>query len=169
MKSFFGILLLLFTVKTSAQEIISNTVDGFTNERTIQTSIVSLKQGFSTGFGASYTLYSGNYFLNIVGYGDNKTMLKDQDEIWLVLEDGSVVKLVKRADLVSNGTEDYQNIFVHHYLMKLDDVEVLKNLKTTIIRIVSPTGNTDFPLSKKNSVKFQKLNDIFLREVSKDE
>ena len=158
----------IIAISSSAQEIVSNTVDGFTNERTVETSVVSLKQGFSTGFGASYTQYSGNYFLNIVGYGDNKTLVKEQDQIWLVLDDGSVVKLIQRADMVSNGSDNYQNIFVHHYLMKLDDVEVLKNLKTTMIRIVSATGNTDFTLSKKNSAKFQKLNDIFLREVSKE-
>ncbi len=164
--------LLLFlstlVISLSAQEIVSNTVDGFTNERTVQTSIISLKQGFSTGFGASYTQYSGNYFLNIIGYGDSKTLVKEQDQIWLVLDDGSVVKLIQRSDMVSNGSENYQNIFVQHYIMKLNDVEVLKNLKTTILRIVSPTGNTDFSLSKKTSAKFQKLNDIFLREVSKD-
>ena len=109
-----------------------------------------------------------NYYLNIVGYGTGGTLVTDQDKVWLVLEDGSVVKLDYRAELPYNET-DIQNIYIHHYIITLEDIEILKYNKVTLFRIVSPTGNTDVALSAKNAKRFLKLSDIFLREVSKDQ
>lgn len=159
--------LILFSLALHAQEIKSSTIDGFTNERTVETSIVTLKQGLTTGLGTSYSSIGRNYYLNIIGYGSAGTVIGENDKIWLVLSDNSVVKLDYRAQIPYNGS-DIQNIYVHHYIISLEDVEVLKNLPLAMVRIVSITGNTDMPMSARIGKKFSQLSDLFLREVSKE-
>ena len=54
-----------------SQGIKSNVVDPFTNERTIETTIVTLKGGLSSGFGISYMAIGSNYYLNVLGLGQS--------------------------------------------------------------------------------------------------
>lgn len=167
MKAIFFSICILFSIVSFAQEIKSSTIDGFTNERTVETSILTLKQGLTTGLGTSYSSNGRNYYLNIIGYGSTGTLIGENDKVWFVLTDGSVVKLEYRAQIPFNGS-DIQNIYVHHYIISLEDVEILKNRPATLLRIVSTQGNTDIPLPNRISKKFSKLSDLFLREVSKD-
>ena len=51
-----------------SQSIKLNVVDPFTNERTIETTLVSLKGGLSSGFGVTYLAVNNDYYLNILGY-----------------------------------------------------------------------------------------------------
>lgn len=149
-----------------AQKIKSNTVDGFTNERTIETTIVPLKEGFSTGFGVAYMAVNNNYYMNIVGYGTSESMITEDSQLLFVLDDGSVVKFDTRLATASFD-ENYPNMYIHHYFVKLDDVEAMKINKLLRVRIVKGDGVNDISVSKKSSKQFAKLNDIFLNEVSK--
>lgn len=149
-----------------SQEIKSNVVNGFTNERTIETSIVPLKQGFSTGFGISYTAVNRNYYLNIIGYGRGNSLISDSDSIWLVLKTGAIAKLNSRVELSYNET-DIQNIYIHHYYISLNMIEALKNTPVLAVRIVSAKGANDIAISKKSGKSLVTLSDVFLKEVSK--
>lgn len=157
---------LFINVDGTAQEIKTNILDGFTNERTVETTIVTLKQGFSTGFGASYMAINKHYFLNLIGYGKNSTLIGEEDLIWFILTDGSLIKLTKRIELDMNDT-NIQNIYIHHYLVDLADVEILKNKPVAIVRIISGFDQHDIEISKKKSREMMKLSEIFLKEVSK--
>lgn len=165
-KAFRLLLLLLFPLVAFSQKIKSDTVDAFTNERNIETTIVTLKQGYSTGFGVSYTAQSNSYYLNIIGYGVEEKLIDEDDKLWFVLEDGSVVKFETRLNMPSNDSE-FPNLYIHHYTVKAEDVEVMKNNKLMIVRIVHTEGLNDVNISKKSSKNFAKLNDIFLNAVSR--
>ncbi|HEX8461391.1 MAG TPA: hypothetical protein VF623_08170, partial [Segetibacter sp.] len=101
-------------------------MDGFTDKRTIETSIVSLKQGFSTGFGVAFMSINKNYYLNFVGYGKGSTIVNEEDRLWFVLEDGAVIKMNARVD-IHYENEDYRNIYIHHYYIRLQDIETFKD------------------------------------------
>lgn len=160
------ILFLLFSLFAYAQAIKTNEVNGFTDERTIETTIVTLKQGFSTGFGISYTAVDNNYFLNFIGYGRGSTMVDSRDQVWMVLEDGSVIKCEHRVDMDYRASS-YQNIYIHHYFVSPADIEVLRNHRLAIVRIMGPGGFKDVPVSKKGSRDFSTLSAVFLQEIKK--
>jgi len=157
--------LLILPFYSFSQEIKSNILDGFTNDRTIETTIETLKSGFSTGFGVSYTAVNNVYYLNIVGYGKSNTAISEDDKVWFVLEDGSVVQFNSRVEM-DYGSE-YQNIFIHHYYINPVDIEVLSKKKLKIVRIVSPARQTDVKVSNANGKGLMKLSSVFLQEVSK--
>ena len=166
MKKVLLVFLIVLPSLSFAQEIKSNVVDPFSNERTIETDIVSLKQGATAGFGASYLSAGRSYFMNIIGYGNNSSLITEKDKVWLVLEDGRVIHFNSALEM-SDGDDDNKNIYIRRYLIKLTDVEILKNKKLAIVRIVSPDKTIDVKVSNKNSKQFSKLSDLFLTEVSK--
>ncbi len=168
MKSRLLVVFLLFSARIFSQEIKSNTVDPFTNERTIETTMVSLKQGLSGGFGISYLAINDNYYLNIVGYKSNLFSIADNDKLWLVLDDGNVIQFNERAREEADEQPEKKNVFIYHFFAKMNDIEVLKNKKVAIIRISSPGGaSKDYKVSGKTTKNIQKLNDVFYREVNK--
>ncbi len=161
------LLALLLPLGTLAQEIKSNETDAVTNERTIETSIVTLKSGFSTGFGVSFTAVNTTCYLNIIGYGQGDRMLDETDSIWFVLSNGAIAKL--NAPLqVSGEAGAYQNMYLYHYYIPLEMVEAMKDHPVVLARIVAGKDDvTDIAITKKNSKAFAKLCSLFLTEVSK--
>ncbi len=160
-------LLAAFPSVIFCQEIKSNEVDPFTSERTIETTLVPLKQGFSAGFGITYYAVNTNYYLNLLGYGNDETSIKSDDKLWFVLDDGTVVQFNDRAEVESNDA-NAKNVYMHHYFARLDDIEILKNKHVALIRIASAKGDLkDVKLSKKSSKAVMKLNEIFFKEVNK--
>ncbi len=165
---FLGIIF-LNPVMSFSQAIKSNEVDPFTNERTIETTLVSLKGGLSSGFGVSYFAVNNSYYLNVLGYSSSDFTITESDKIWLVLEDGNVVHFNNRAQVETIETTD-KNVFIHHFFAKLTDIEILKNKQVALVRISSPGGKlTDIKISKKSSKALQKLNEVFFGEVNKGE
>lgn len=161
------IFLIIFSANGYAQAIKTNQVDPFTNERTIETTLVSLKGGMSNGFGVSYYAINNNYFLSLIGYSSSDFNINETDKVWFVLEDGNVVQFNNRAE-VEGGESDSKNIFIYHYYAKLSDIEILKNKSVAIVRIAKPYNQiVDFKLSKKGSKYFQKLNEVFFNEINK--
>lgn len=152
-----------------SQGIKSNAVDPFTNERTIETTIVTLKGGLSSGFGISYMAIGSNYYLNVVGYSSGEFTITEDDKIWLVLEDGNVIQFNNRAD--EQGDEgEAKNIFIHHFFANMNDIEILKNKRVALIRISSPESKlTDIKISKKSGTAVQKMNEVFFNEINKAE
>ena len=151
-----------------SQEIKSNEVDPFSNERSIETSIVSLKQGLTSGFGISYSAVGNSYYLNVIGYGKKATFMTDDDKLWFVLEDGNVIQFNNRAE-VENENSEKENVYVLHYFGLLNDIEVLKNKRVALVRIASPENViNDLIISKSISKSFLKLNKIFFEEVNKN-
>ena len=160
------LLLLLFPILSYSQEITSNVVDPFTNERTIQTDIVPIKQGLSNGFGVSFTAINNSYYLNILGYGGDNKAIKEDDKLWFVLEDGNVVQFNSRVDMDANES-DVKNIYIHHYFARLGDLENLKNKKLAVFRVKTGDGVTDIKISKKTIKNFSKLIEVFYKEINK--
>ncbi len=169
LKYFLIVILFLIPVISFSQAIKSNEVDPFTNERTIETTLVSLKSGMSSGFGVSYIAVNNSYYLNVLGYSSSEFTITENDKIWLVLEDGNVIQFNKRAEVESSESES-KNLFIHHYFAKLTDIEILKNRQVAIIRISSPDNRiTDVKLSRKSSKTLLKLNEVFFAEINKGE
>jgi putative component of toxin-antitoxin plasmid stabilization module len=166
MKNLLIVYLLLLSVISTAQRITRSEVNGFTDERTIQTSIVSLKQGFSTGYGIQYTAVNRVYYISFIGYGKKSTVIKDEDRVHFLLNDGTVIKFNSRVELPS-GEASRPNLYIHHYYIDLKDIEALKRNKISIVRVISPNVQADTLVSKKNSSELSKLSEIFLKEVSK--
>ncbi len=167
MKYFFIVSFFFIPIIGFSQSIKSNEVDPFTNERTIETTLVSLKGGLSSGFGVSYIAVNNSYYLNIIGYSSSEFTIGDNDKIWLVLEDGNVIQFNKRAEVESSESES-KNLFIHHYFAKLTDIEILKNKQVAIVRIYSPDNRTtDVKMSKKSSKSLLKLNEVFFAEINK--
>ena len=152
-----------------SQGIKSNVVDPFTNERTLETTIVTLKGGLSSGFGISYMAIGNNYYLNVVGYSSGDFTITEDDKIWLVLEDGNVIQFNKRAE--EEGDEgEAKNIFIHHFFANMNDIETLKNKRVALVRISSPESKlTDVKISKKSGTAIQKMNEVFFNEINKAE
>lgn len=150
-----------------SQEIKSNEVDPFTNERTIETTLVSIKQGLSVGFGISYLAVNANYYLNVIGYGNDENSIKKDDRLWFVLNDGNVVQFNQIAE-AQNALPAEKNVYMRHYFANLNDIETLKNKHVAILRISSANNSIiDFPISKKVGKAILKLNDLFFKEVNK--
>jgi uncharacterized protein YpmB len=165
MKKLIIIVVYIIPVYVFSQEIKSNIVDPFTNERTIETSLISMKQGLSTGFGISYTAVNNSYYLNLVGYGKEGTVIKSTDKVWFVLRDGNVIQFNNRVEVYEEPGN--KNIYLYHYYLKLDDVETLKNKELAVVRIASGDSRTDIKVSRKISKNVSKLSELFLNEVSK--
>ena len=165
MKKLFVFLLLCFPAVVFSQEIKANVVDPFTNERTIETTLVSMKQGLTTGFGISFSATDNSYYMNVVGYGKESTMIKPGDKIWFVLNDGNVIQFNNRIEVYEEQSN--KNIYLYHYYMKQNDLEILKNKQVAIIRIASGENRTDIKLSKKISKSLARLSEVFFNEVNK--
>ena len=166
-KSILFVVVALFPACIFCQEIKSNEVDPFTNERTIETTFIPIKQGLTSGFGISYIAVNKNYYLNLIGYGNEATAIKNEDKLWFVLDDGSVVQFNDRAEVEYQDSQT-KNVYIRHYFARLNDIETLKNKHVALVRIASP-GNvlTNLKMSKKGSKALMKLNDIFFKEVNK--
>lgn len=159
-------ILLMHSMPISAQKIIKNEVNGYTDERNIETDIVSLKAGYSTGFGVQYKAANKFFYLNFVGYGRNRTAITEDDRVHIILNNGNVVKLVGRVMLPANESS-VPNIFIHHYYIQKSDIELLKNFPASIIRIVSADGQTDYAIGRKKEKAFMKLSKVFFEEIGK--
>jgi hypothetical protein len=169
LKFFFLGMVFLIPILSFSQSIKSNEVDPFTNERTIETTLVSLKGGLSSGFGVSYFAVNNSYYLNVLGYSSSDFTITQDDKIWLVLEDGNVVHFNNRAEVETSETAD-KNVFIHHFFANLTDIEILKNKQVAIVRVSASGGKvTDIKISKKSSKALQKLNEVFFNEVNKSE
>ena len=160
------IILLVLSISVSAQRITKNEVNGYTDERLIETDIVSLKSGFSTGFGVQYKAANKFFYLNFVGYGRSRTAITEDDRVHIILNNGNVIKLVGRVKLPANESS-VPNIFIHHYYILKSDIELLKNFPASIIRVVSPAGQTDYAMGRKKEKAFMKLSKVFFEEIGK--
>jgi hypothetical protein len=158
---------LLIPLALSAQRIKKNEVNGFTDERTIETSIVTLKQGFSTGFGVEFTAVNKIYYLSLIGYGRNNSVVANDDRLQFIFNNGAIVKFNSRVELPS-GDGAVPNLYIHHYYIKLSDIEMIRNNTIVIVRVMSPDGSAnDIPVVKKNAKELSKLSEIFIKEVNK--
>lgn len=166
MKYFLFLLLIASPYFLYSQEIKSNTIDGFTNERTIETNIVTLRQGFTNGLGVSLTAIDKSFYLNIIGYGKGSNKIKNEDSVWFVTDNGIIVKYNNPIE-VENSESSYNNMYIQHYYLQITDLETLIKNPIAFVRIVNAFGNTDVPISKKNGKNFSKLCEIFLKEISK--
>lgn len=170
MKPLYRILLAVITAiilntPLFSQEITSNTVDGFTSQRTIETSMVSIKEAFSNGFGLSYAAVGKVFLLNVIGYGRKDDIISEDDEIAFLLMDGSIVKVA--SPIESKGQSSLQNVYFHRYLITLEKIELLKNKEVGFIRVISGQKGTNIKLTRRNRKELLKLSEIFLNEVSR--
>lgn len=149
-----------------AQSIKKNEVNGFTDERTIETSIVTLKQGLSTGFGVEFNAVNKIYYLSFIGYGRNNTVVTDDDRLQFIFNNGAVIKFNSRVELAS-GDGAVPNLYIHHYYINADDIETIKNNTIVIVRVISAEGETDIPIAKKNAKQLNKLAEVFLNALKK--
>lgn len=166
MKICFALFLFILPFIPQAQEIKSNVTDGFTNERTIETTLVTLKQGFTTGLGVSFTAVNSSYYLNVIGYGKSSTTINEDDSVWFVLNNGAIAKLNSQVQLAGEQS-NFQNMYLQHYYISGDVVEAFKDHPAVMVRIISGAGSNDIAISKKSSKALAKLSEIFLKEVSK--
>ena len=158
------ILVALSTV--DAQRINRSVYNGYTDEREIETSIVTLKEGFSTGFGVSFRAYNYNLYMSVVGYGNKNTAVSEDERLQFILNDGTVIKFASRVQLPANETA-IPNLYIHHYYISKHDVEALLKGTLVIIRKVSLNGHFDLPVKKKHAKDLLELSKVFLKELNK--
>jgi hypothetical protein len=163
---FIFIVLLAITSLVRSQKIIKSEMNGYTDERTIETDIVSLKSGFSTGFGVQYRAQEKFYYINFVGYGRGRTAITEDDRVHLLLKNGSVIKLVGRVMLPANESS-IPNIFIHYYHIQKADLEWLAKYPVSIVRVVSGREQADYALGRKKEKAFMKLSALFYKEIGK--
>ena len=166
MKNLLVLFVCLLPLVGFTQKIKKDVINGFTDERTIETSIVSLKPGFKTGLGIALRAQSSNYYIDLIAFGRNNTMIKYEDKVHLIFADGSLVKLEKRINL-SYTSSATPNIYIHHYLATIKYIESLERSQVVILRIVSPTGQMDIPINNKNGKELTELAAVFLKAVAK--
>ena len=156
----------LFCTASSSQSITHSEYNGFTGKYDIETSIVSLKPGFSNGFGVALRSVSGNFYLTFVGYGKKDRSVTEDERIQFILKDGSIVKFDSRVQLPSNESS-VPNLFIHHYYISRHEVEALKRTPALIMRVVSLSSHKDFAIGKRQAKDLVKLSELFLKELDK--
>ena len=158
--------LLFILPGAKAQSIVHSDYDGFTGNRNIETSIVSLKSGFSTGFGIAFRVERKNYYMSLIGYGKKNRSVAEEDRLQFILKDGSIIKFDSRVQLPSNESS-VPNLYIHHYYISKNEVDALKKNPVSIVRVVSPSAHVDFAVSKKNSGELIKVSKLFIDEINK--
>ena len=166
MMKYLLLLLFIFPYYCIAQEIKTNEVDGFTKERTIHTSIVSLKAAYTTGMGLSLSSVGNHFLVNIVGYGTGIGAVRKTDFVYFLMDDGLILTATSIGDQPENEG-GLTRVYQHHYLLRLKDVQDLQNKKVVLVRLTTPAGNLDIEVSKKTAKQIRKLGEIFLKEVAK--
>ena len=167
MKKYLACLLFIFPYYCMAQQIKTNEVDGFTKERTIHTSIVSLKSAYTTGMGLSLSSVGNHYLVNIVGYGNGIGVVRKTDFVYFLMDDGLILTATSIGDQPENEG-GFTRVYQHHYLLRLKDVQDLQNKKVVLVRLTTPAGNMDIEVPKKIAKEIKKMGDIFLKEVAKN-
>jgi len=166
MSKFFLFLFLLLPALASAQDIKLDEVDGFTGQRTIETTIVSLKTAYTSGMGISLAAIGQHYVINIVGYGNGIGAIRKQDVVHLLLDDGLVVTGSSIGDQPENEG-GLTKLFQHHYLVKRKDLDDLVNNKVVLVRISTLAGNLDIPVSKRSAREISKMSAVLLKALGK--
>lgn len=151
---------------SNAQSIKHSEYNGFTNEYTIETSIVTLKQGYTTGFGVALQAVSNALYLTFIGYGKNNTLVKEDERIQFILSDGTTVKFASRVQLPSNESA-VPNLYIHHYFISKKEIELLKTNPVLIMRVVSENSQNDIAINRKGAKELVKLSELFLKEMSR--
>ncbi|WP_207496945.1 hypothetical protein [Aridibaculum aurantiacum] len=159
-------LLVVLAQPASSQSIRLSNYNGFTGEHDIETSIVTLKNGFTNGFGVSLRSYGHNQYLSFIGYGSNNRAVGENDRLQFVQQDGSIIKFDSRVQLPSNQTP-VPNLYIHHYFITRREVEALQKTPVTSVRVVSAYSQTDIPVSKKMAKELVRLSEIFIKELDK--
>jgi len=165
-KLWFLVFLAFSNLAVSGQAIVHSDYNGFTNEYNIETSIVSLKQGYTTGFGVSYRAINNALYLTFVGYGKKNTLVNEDERIEFILKDGTSVKFPSRVQLPSNEST-VPNIYIHHYFISKKEVELLKNSPALILRVFAEGYHNDIPISRKGAMQLMKASELFLGEMSR--
>lgn len=162
----FIVIILLAPLCSLSQEIKSNEVDGFSGNRIIETSIVSLKSAYTKGLGM-YLSSSGDHCLvNVVGYGNGLGLIRKADFVYFLMDDG----LILTAQSIGDQPEDEGGLtkaYQHHYLIRIKELYDLQNKNPVLLRITTAQGNRDISLSKKNIKEIKKLAELFLKETRK--
>lgn len=164
---FFVIIFSIITCPASyAQSITHSQYNGFTGEHEIETSIVSLKPGFSNGFGVAYRAISGNILLSFIGYGKKNKKVTEDERLQFMLKNGTVVKFDSRVQLPSNESS-VPNLYIHHYYISRHEVDALSQHPVVMMRAVSLSSVTEFSIGKKQAKDLLSLSKIFLKEMDK--
>lgn len=161
-----AVICLLLSVHSYSQSITFSDYNGFTGQHDIETSIVSLKPGFSNGFGVALRSVSGNIYLTFIGYGKRNRQVTEDERIKFILKNGRVVKFDSRVQLPSNESS-VPNLFIHHYYITRLEVEALKNNPVVIMRTVSLSTQKDQAIGKRQARDLVKLSELFLNELDK--
>jgi hypothetical protein len=149
-----------------SQSIKHSNYNGFTGEYTIETSIASLKQGFSTGFGISYRAIKNALYLTFIGYGKNNTVVKEDERIQFVLKNGDIVDLDARVQLPANESS-VKNVYIHYYYLSNRKLEQMKSSPVLLLRVYSKTSVNDIAVKKKGAEELMELSELFWQELRK--
>ncbi len=148
-------LCLIIPLAGVSQEIRTNTVDGFTGQRTIETSVISLKTAYTTGMGLYLSSTGPHYLVNLVGYGTGFGAIQNTDFLYFLMDDNKILTAASIGDQPANdgrGTKIYQ----HHYLFRFKDLKDLATKNAVLLRVTTATGNPDITLSKLNTKEIKK-------------
>jgi hypothetical protein len=148
------------------QRITRSEYNGFTSEYDIESSIVTLKQGYTTGFGVALRAVSNTLYLTFIGYGKKNTLVNEDERIQFLLYDGTVIKFPTRIQLPSNESA-VPNLYIHHYFISKKEIELLKSSPVLVMRVYSESSHNDIPVNKKGAKDLMKLSEVFLAEMSK--
>ena len=159
-------ILLLLPALAFAQQIKQDEIDGFTGQRTIETTIVSLKTAYTSGLGISLAVVGQHFVVNIVGYGNGIGAIRKEDVIHLLLNDGLVITATSIGDQPGNEG-GLTKVFQHHYLLKRKDLDHLLAAKVVLLRISTVSGNLDVPVTKRGAKEINKMTDLLLKTLSK--
>ncbi len=156
----------LLVSRVQAQRIVQSDYNAFTGERNIETSIVSLKSGFSNGFGIAFRAYKNNIYLTFVGYGKKNGAVAEDDRLQFILADGNIIKFDLRVQLPSNESS-VPNLYLHHYFISKKEVEALLAQSVVIVRVVSANAYNDLPIARRNARDLVNICSLFLKEMNK--
>lgn len=164
-------ILLLFPLAIVGQDIKIDESDGFTGQRYIETTIVSLKSAYTNGLGLSLSASADHFLVNIVGYGDINEPVKKTDLVYLLLENGLVITAVSIGDQAANQG-GLTKVYQHHYLIKFKDLQQLITHTTVLVRIGTANGSRDITVSKRAAKEIKRSASIlakaFARSSSKN-
>ena len=147
-----------------SQDIKIDETNGFTGQRYIETTIVSLKSSYTTGMGLSLSSSGEHLLLNIVGYGDGIGAIKKTDMVYLLMDDGLIITASSIGEQPANEG-GLTKVYQHHFLIRKKDLQDLYNKKTVLLRLNTAAGNRDVPVSKRSAKEIKKASGLLMKAL----
>lgn len=167
MKYIFIILIALPSF-TFSQRIKVSEYDKFIKQQRIETSLIPLKLGLTSGISVSFKSIGDNYYALLSGHGTGASTIGTDDQAIFLLEGDSTVT-IKSMNIQSYDAnlDKNKNKYNHEYRISLSGLETLSRHKVKSIRKYGFKDYVNLNVSSKNGDALKKLSGLFLNELLK--